>query len=124
MYRQTETCRLALTPRAARLQIYTTEKQKAWYHFITTLCAIVVSAVLAPLQQPPMGLREPWIVPGSKSDRRLQGGKQDRTHNGSKIVPTAADSQGGVFVVAGMVDGLLHSGHRLLAKKLELGKQG
>ena len=32
--------------------------------------------------------------------------------------------QGGVFVVAGIIDGLLHSSHRLLAKKLDLGKQG
>jgi thiol-disulfide isomerase/thioredoxin len=54
------------------IQIWVSEKHKAWYHFITTLCAII----------------------------------------------------GGVFVVAGIIDGLLHSGHRMIAKKLELGKQG
>jgi thiol-disulfide isomerase/thioredoxin len=54
------------------IQIWVTEKRKPFYHFITTLCAIV----------------------------------------------------GGVFVVAGIIDGLLHSSHRLLAKKLDLGKQG
>ena len=45
------------------------EKRRAWYHFVTTLCAIV----------------------------------------------------GGVFVVAGMVDGLVHGSHALLRKKLDLG---
>lgn len=54
------------------VQIVVTEKPKAWYHFITTLCAIV----------------------------------------------------GGVFVVAGIVDGLLHTGAALVRKKVDLGKQG
>lgn len=54
------------------IQIVVTEKPKAWYHFITTLCAIV----------------------------------------------------GGVFVVAGIVDGLLHTGAALVRKKVDLGKQG
>lgn len=52
------------------LQILVTEKRKAFYHFITTLCAIV----------------------------------------------------GGVFTVAGIVDGLLHQSVKL-AKKIDLGKQ-
>ncbi len=52
------------------LQIVVTEQRKAFYHFITTLCAIV----------------------------------------------------GGVFTVAGIVDGLLHQTVNL-SKKLELGKQ-
>lgn len=52
------------------MQIMVTEKRKAFYHFITTLCAIV----------------------------------------------------GGVFTVAGIVDGLLHQSVKL-AKKIDLGKQ-
>lgn len=52
------------------VQILVTEKRKAFYHFITTLCAIV----------------------------------------------------GGVFTVAGIVDGLLHQSVQL-AKKIDLGKQ-
>lgn len=53
------------------IQILVTEKRKAFYHFITTLCAIV----------------------------------------------------GGVYTVAGIVDGLLHQSVQL-AKKIDLGKQG
>ena len=52
------------------MQIMVTEKRKAFYHFITTLCAIV----------------------------------------------------GGVFTVAGIVDGVLHQSVKL-AKKIDLGKQ-
>ena len=50
-------------------QIVVGEKRRAWYHFVTTLCAIV----------------------------------------------------GGVFVVAGMLDGLVHGSHALLRRKLDLG---
>lgn len=50
-------------------QIVVGEKRRAWYHFVTTLCAIV----------------------------------------------------GGVFVVAGMLDGLVHGSHALLKRKLDLG---
>lgn len=53
------------------MQIVVTEQGKKWYHFMTTLCAII----------------------------------------------------GGVFTVAGIVDGMAHTGYRL-AKKMELGKQG
>jgi hypothetical protein len=53
------------------IQIVVTEAPRAWYRFVTSMCAVV----------------------------------------------------GGVFTVAGIVDGLIHSGRRAL-KKVELGKQG
>jgi hypothetical protein len=52
------------------IQIVVTQSAKAFYHFITTTCAII----------------------------------------------------GGVFTVAGILDGLLHATHRI-AKKIEIGKQ-
>jgi hypothetical protein len=51
------------------VQIIVTEEKRAWYHFVTTLCAIV----------------------------------------------------GGVYVVAGMIDSLIHGGAEVLRKKLDLG---
>lgn len=54
------------------IQIMVSEEKRAWYHFVTTLCAII----------------------------------------------------GGVYVVAGMIDSLIHGGAAALKRKLELGKQG
>lgn len=51
------------------MQIMVSEEKRAWYHFVTTLCAII----------------------------------------------------GGVFVVAGMIDSLIHGGAAVLKRKLELG---
>lgn len=53
------------------IQIVVTERKKAFYHFVTTTCAII----------------------------------------------------GGVFTVAGIIDGIVHGAGRL-AKKVDLGKQG
>jgi hypothetical protein len=54
------------------IQIVVSEAPRAWYRFVTSMCAVV----------------------------------------------------GGVFTVAGIVDGLIHSGRAALKKKVELGKHG
>ncbi|BDA51659.1 probable endoplasmic reticulum-Golgi intermediate compartment protein [Coccomyxa sp. Obi] len=68
-YDTTEIPAAKLTYDLSPIQILVSEKPRAWYHFVTTTCAII----------------------------------------------------GGVFTVAGIVDGLVHTGARL-AKKVELGK--
>jgi hypothetical protein len=95
--------------RLLRAQIWVTEKRKPFYHFITTLCAIVVSTV-------------------RQAGCMFNNGIHARHHvwwsGGHMTAHNIIELQGGVFVVAGIIDGLLHSSHRLLAKKLDLGKQG